>query len=404
VGAGPGGAVAAMFLGKAGIPCLLVDKAIFPRDKICGDALSGKVIEVLKKLKPSIISELMKKEIQIASYGVKFIAPNLKELIIPIINDTRNQGEPLGFVSRRADFDNFLIQQAKEFNSIDLLQGCTIDSYIQKENGWILTSKDKDIEIEARLLIIADGAHSYFARHIAGIKVEPSHFCAGIRSYYRGIADMNPSNFIELYFLREFLPGYFWIIPLPNGFANVGVGMRSDHLSAKKINLKKKMIEIILKYPTLRKRFENAEPIEEVKGFGLPLGSKSRKISGYHFMLIGDAASLIDPFTGEGIGNAMVSGMLAAERAVKCISQNNFSNSYLEGYDEKVNRALWNGMCISSRLQKLAKYPWLFNLIVGRGNRSKLLAETISYIFVDSNMGKRLKNPMFYLKVLFTNK
>jgi flavin-dependent dehydrogenase len=91
--------------------------------------------------------------------------------------------------------------------------------------------------------------------------------------------------------------------------------MRADVVGKKKLNLKKEFEKIIASHPAIAPRFREAEQIGEVKLYGLPLGSKKRQLSGDHYMLTGDAAMLIDPFTGEGIGNAMMSGMLAAQQA-----------------------------------------------------------------------------------------
>ena len=183
------------------------------------------------------------------------------------------------------------------------------------------------------------------------------------------------SNYIELHFLKEFLPGYLWIFPLPNGEANVGVGMRSDVISKKKINLKKEMMNIIKPYPALKERFIDAELVDDIKGFGLPLGSKKRKISGDNYILIGDAASLIDPFTGEGIGNAMICGMKAAETIINDSSKNRFSSNALISYDEKVYNRLWKELLLSYRMQQLVRFPWLFNFIVKKANNNKTVGQ-----------------------------
>ena len=93
-----------------------------------------------------------------------------------------------------------------------------------------------------------------------------------------------------------------------DGKANVGIGMLSSHISQKKINLKVVLQKLIETHPQLKDRFINAKALESIKGFGLPLGSKKRRLSGDRYVLTGDAASLIDPFSGEGIGNAIRSG------------------------------------------------------------------------------------------------
>jgi len=401
VGAGPGGAVTAMFLAKAGINCILVDKAKFPRDKVCGDALSGKVVEVLKKLDPAIIEKLDKEKHQVGSWGVTFVAPNLKELRVPFRKEVGKETLPPGFLSKRMDFDNFLIEQVKRYKEITLLEECEIIDYAKDPNGWLLKSKDDKYNISSKLILLADGAHSKFSRHHAGIEVEPNHYCAGIRAYYKNVKGLDAENFIELHFLKDFLPGYFWIFPLANGYANVGVGMRSDKVSKKKINLKKEMLHIIEKYPQLKSRFEGAELIGDIKGYGLPLGSKQRQLSGDSYMLIGDAGALIDPFTGEGIGNAMTSGMLAAEAVQECITQNDFSAKATAKYHSMVYSKLGSELKISYKMQQLINVPWLFNLVVNRATKNKTLSETISCMFEDLNMRDKLRQKSFYFRLLF---
>ncbi|MFL5731057.1 MAG: NAD(P)/FAD-dependent oxidoreductase, partial [Cytophagaceae bacterium] len=158
---------------------------------------------------------------------------------------------------------------------ITLLEGCQTEHYERNEQGFLVTFKDKS-QVQCKLLISADGAHSSFAKTFGKIKMEHEHYSAGIRAYYKGVKGMDADNFIELHFLKDFLPGYFWIFPLPGGMANVGVGMRSDKVSDKKINLKQELKRILQDYPALKERFADAEPVGEVKGFGLPLGSKKK--------------------------------------------------------------------------------------------------------------------------------
>jgi geranylgeranyl reductase family protein len=399
IGAGPGGATTALFLAKAGIKTLLIDKAIFPRDKICGDALSGKVVEVLKKLDPAIILDFVQEENQIGSYGVNFIAPNLQVLHVPFGTNKDKLKNAPGFLSKRVHFDNYLIDIVKSNPLIELIENCSVNNFQKTKSGWKLISDNYEIDTE--LLIDASGAQSLFARHQAGIAKDDKHYCAGLRAYYKNVKGLDPENYIELHFLKEFLPGYLWIFPLPNGEANVGVGMRSDVISKKKINLKKEMLNIIKTYPALKERFIDAELVDDIKGFGLPLGSKKRKISGDNYILIGDAASLIDPFTGEGIGNAMICGMKAAETIINDSSKNRFSSNALISYDEKVYNRLWKELLLSYRMQQLVRFPWLFNFIVKKANNNKTLSETISCMFEDVDLRKKLKQPSFYFKLLF---
>lgn len=408
LGAGPGGAAAALFLAKEGIPCVIVDKAIFPRDKVCGDALSGKVVEILNRYDRKLVERLSNDSIQLNCWGVTFVAPNLEELSIPFRNKPKDPEKAReiapGFISKRVDFDNFMVEELKKHGSIQLIQGVDIDKFERKEGGFSLQDKDGNHHIQAKLVIDASGAHSQFAKKIGGLEVEKEHHCAGLRWYYEGVEGMKEGNYIELHFLKDFLPGYFWIFPLANGQCNVGVGMRSDYVSKKRINLKQELQDIIQKYPQLRERFKNAKPVDDIRGYGLPLGSKQRKISGDNYMLVGDAASLIDPFTGEGIGNAILSGYTAAQQAKTAIEGKDFSSAGLKDYDLAIYRRLGGELKLSYRMQRLVKYPWLFNFVVRKANRNKTLRETIMVMFEDIDLRDRLRKPSFYFKLLFSGK
>jgi geranylgeranyl reductase family protein len=404
IGAGPGGAAAALFLAKAGVACTLVDKAVFPRDKVCGDALSGKVVEVLHKLDPSLVEEIAVEPQHLGSWGVVFVAPNTNALRVPFKRqyDTAREKAP-GYIARRTDFDNLLVRKCKASPLIEVVEGLGLTAFTRTDGRWELRDEAGTLRYQARIVLVADGAHSRFAREVHGVQLEPKHHCAGIRAYYKGVTGMDGDNFIELHFLKDFLPGYFWIFPLPGGYANVGVGMRTDKVSARKLNLKTELPRILAAYPQLKERFANATLEGPVRGYGLPLGSKRRKISGDGYLLIGDAASLIDPFTGEGIGNALYSGHFAAEQAVRALAADDVSAQFMAAYDKAVYARLWNELKLSHRMQQLVRFPWLFNLVVNKARRNRTLSETISCMFEDLDMRDRLRSPMFYFKLLFDN-
>ncbi len=405
LGAGPGGAMAALFLHKEGVDCVVVDKAVFPRDKICGDALSGKVVEVLNRYDRALTDKLALRKESLPCWGVTFVAPDLEALSIPfqLSGNGQERERAPGFISRRMDFDNFLVDEVRGKDGIRLMEGCEIKSFERNADGYLFTAAD-GTTIQARMVIVADGAHSRFAKEVAGIEVEKEHYCAGVRAYYEGVEGIADGNYIELHFLKDLLPGYFWIFPLPDGGANVGLGIRSDYASKRRINLRKELPELIKRYPQLQERFKNARLTDEIRGYGLPLGSKKRPISGDHYLLVGDAASLIDPFTGEGIGNAMLSGMLAAQQAVKAVQAGRFDAAFQQPYDQAIFRRLWPELKLSYRMQRLVNYPWLFNFVVRKANRNRVLRETITVMFEDIDLRDRLRKPSFYFQLLFSGK
>ncbi|MEV4882727.1 geranylgeranyl reductase family protein [Chitinophaga ginsengisegetis] len=402
IGAGPGGATAALQLAQLGIECIVVDKAVFPRDKVCGDGLSGKVLTLLERIDKGIGQRLQEAMFKADSWGVTFVAPNRIGMDIPYrLGYQEDKSNPRGFVCKRIDFDNFLVDEMKRRSEIRLFEGTSIDKYELKPDGYHLSSKDGSFKVKADVVIVANGAHSGFTRDVAGIKMEPKHYVAGIRAYYKGITGLHKDNFIELHFLKNMLPGYIWIFPLPNGEANVGVGMLSNSARNKKVNLKQLMLDTIATDPVMKERFKNAELTGSIDGYGLPLGSKKRKLHGERYMLVGDAGFLIDPFTGEGIGNALYSGRIAAQQAAAAIAANDYSDTFFNAYDEHVYRILGPELQVSTKLQKLIKYPWLFNMLMKMGSRNKQLKDLMSCMFHEVDLRKKLGQPMFYVKLLF---
>lgn len=410
VGAGPAGCATSLFLSKLKIHHTIIDKAVFPRDKICGDALSGKVVYVLKQLDENILSSFGNKPNEfLPSWGVKFVAPNGKGIDIPFKqNKTADMSAP-GFISRRMDFDNTLFQLLnREFATV--LQGTALKEVKQHAKGIDLIceqetpSGKEPITFEnVQMVVGAEGDRSIIGKKLAGIQKDNLHYCAGIRAYYKGVKNLHPENFIELHFLEDMLPGYFWIFPMANGMANVGAGILSDTASKKKINLREDMLRAIKNNPTIKERFADAELEGKIEGWGLPLGSKQRPLSGNNFLLTGDAGSLIDPFTGEGIGNALYSGMLAAAHIEQCVKQNNYSASHNKAYDKAFYDRQWDELKLSHTMQKLCKYPWLFNFVVNKAHKNKTLRETISCMFEDLDLRAKLRNPLFYFKLLLND-
>jgi flavin-dependent dehydrogenase len=181
----------------------------------------------------------------------------------------------------------------------------------------------------------------------------------------------------------------------------VGIGMLSSVVSKKRINLKTILKALIENNPHLNDRFKNAKPLEVAKGYGLPLGSKKRKISGDRFLLLGDAASLIDPFTGEGIGNAIRSGRVAADHIVKALKVNDFSGSFNTAYDDEIYRKMWPELRVSRALQNLCRYPRLFNSVVRKANKSRYIHDVLIDALAHTKKKRALLHPSFYYHLLF---
>lgn len=389
VGGGPGGSTCASILGKEGKSVLLLEKARFPRDKTCGDAISGslrvqKDMGLIEKIKAADHAQIM---------GVEFSSPEGVVLDIPFENG--------GFCCRRYVYDNIVFQEA--LNHADVIQEFTVIS-LKMENGKVtgIVGKHKDgaeEQMDAKLVIGADGAYSVVAQETGCHDLDDRHTITAVRAYYNNVKGLK--GFIELHFVNEILPGYFWIFPLENGMCNVGVGMVDKDMKKKKLNMTSSMFEIIKNNPLFKERFEGAEMLpQSVKGWRLPVGSKRRKMHGDGFMLVGDAAGLIDPFTGEGIANSMLSGQKAAEWAVKALNSNDFSAEFLKGYEDDVWDHIGPKMKTSYKLQRIGSIKFLTNLVIRKAARSNQIRASLKSMVDDIEERKNLVNPAFYLKLL----
>lgn len=404
IGAGPAGAGTSFFLTKYGIPHIVIEKEQFPRDKVCGDACSGKTALVINRADPQWLSEILADPNSfLPSWGITFVAPNGKPLDIPFTTSRTADTKAPGFTVPRLTFDNFLFRKMPS-PYCTIFQQATVSAIVQR-NGSVTVSmahNGDEYTITAPVIIGADGDKSIVRKKFLDENVVQKTYAVGLRAYYEGVTDMHHDNFIELHFLEEVLPGYLWIFPLPNGMANVGVGILSERIREKKINLREQMLSAIKNNPRIAPRFANARLVDKIQGWGLPLAMERQPLSGDNFILTGDAACLIDPFSGEGIGNALYSGMLAAAAIKEAKEQNDFSAAFLKkAYDDVVYKRLGNELKISATLQRLCKYPWLFNFVVNKAYKSRSLRNTISCMFTDMDLRGQLSKPSFYFKILF---
>lgn len=395
VGAGPAGCTCAYQLAGKGIKVAIVEKEIFPRDKTCGDALSTDVVNQLHRIDPALAQQFKERVEKRTSRGIRFFSPNNKRLDIGLSDDLSSS-----FIAKRIDFDNFYFDQVRHRPGIDVYVDCKVEEIEALENEIIVTTQKK--KFSAKVVVGADGAYSIVTKKLTDHKVEKDHYCAGLRQYYENVSGFHQDDFIELHFYEGILPGYFWIFPLPNNQANVGLAMLSSEVIKQKVNLKEKLSDIIQHHPAVAPRFKNAKPLESIKGFGLPLGSKKRICSGHRFLLLGDAAGLIDPFTGEGIGNAIRSGRIAAAHLIKAFEQHRFDAEFNTAYDEEIYGKMWKELRIGRSMQQLLRYPKLVNFVFNKAIKNQSVRSLLTSMLGDVDIKKELLKPSFYIKLIFS--
>jgi geranylgeranyl reductase family protein len=398
VGAGPAGSAAAIFATQGGLRTLLLDKATFPRDKVCGDALSGKSLNILRQLN---LTQQLEEIPQTRIDGVIFSSPSGEKISVKF--RSLNPGETLyGYVSKRIDFDHFLFQKAKSQAALTIEDFQTENIIHNHELIGIkgrATGDGAEQEFFGKIIIGADGYKSFISQQMGLYHYDTRHTLVALRAYYRGVEGL--SDFIEIHFVKESLPGYFWIFPLAGGMANVGIGMRHLDIKKRKIDLFE-VLDAAVHSPNFRERFRQAELVEKIKGWNLPTGSIFRRNHTDQVLLAGDAAGLIDPFTGEGIGNALVSAQLAVKVAAAAIAAGDTSRQRLSEYDALLKQALGSELKLSYRLQKIGThFPVLLNLVIRKAVKSPKVAEWISSMIAEEVSKRDLTNPLTYLKLLW---
>jgi len=399
VGGGPAGSSAAIFARRAGLRPLLVDKETFPRDKICGDALSGKSVAILRELNLlEKIAELPGALIQ----SIIFSGPDHTSFKIDL-RATKLEKSLKGFVIRRQILDEFMFREAQAAGAETIEDFVVTDLIFDqgKVAGIIGKRRDsaKEIKFYAPVVFGADGYNSIVARKLKLYRHDPKHWVVALRCYYENVADLD--NQIELHYVDEVIPGYFWIFPLENGFANVGIGMLHAYIKSRNIDLRRALRDTI-ENPYFRDRFTGARALEKPVGWNLPVGSIRRRSYGDGFLLLGDAAGLIDPFTGEGIGNAMYSAKYAIQTILDAREMNDYSAQFLSRYEDNLWQAIGNELKVSTKLQKIGRYRPLLNLVINKAASNSEVSNIIAGMLTNEVPRKRLANPLFYMKLLFS--
>ena len=358
IGAGPAGAACALGLRNSGLRVALLDKATFPRDKVCGDAIPGHALKALRQLDPAFADSLWQLQPLDAVRQSRLVAPDGGSLEL--------QWKLPSFNCPRETFDDALMALVRTHAPASAVLENTSLKGLHIAADHVRLQPVQGPEITCQLVIGCDGANSVVGRKLLPEpRLARAHHCVGVRAYFEDIAGAE-SGTTEFFLTRDYLAGYIWLFPVGQGRYNVGLGMLAEVVAEHKVDLKQTLQRLLTTHPALAGRFAQARQLGPTVGFGLPLGGgRVRPISGERFMLCGDAASLIDPLQGHGIDTAIQSGMLAAGQAAACFAKQDFSAGHLAGYDAQVTQKIGNKLAKSYRLMRfLSTKPWLVNAAV----------------------------------------
>ncbi len=305
VGGGPGGACAAASLLGRDPRCsvMVVDKSTFPRDKCCGDGIGPGVVEVAERLG---LTGLLDSEVAIG--GCTVIGPGsvMVDSELPLIKGRRVQG----YVVPRTVFDERLLANATG-RGAELVTARFTGTWMAGDRRIVeLSTPDGTRTVAAKLLVGADGASSRVRRALGVGRNGDRTTGIAIRSYVDVVSEPTDTARLLFEFNEALLPAYAWYFPNGKGIANVGLGLPVADHKRRHSDLSALLAQFL---EQLRSRgFVLSEPRAE-RTYLLPLAFRLPRLAHERAVLLGDAASMINPLSGEGIFYAMAAGEMLAE-------------------------------------------------------------------------------------------
>ncbi|RJP28464.1 MAG: geranylgeranyl reductase family protein [Actinobacteria bacterium] len=308
VGAGPGGSATACSLVARGFRVLMVDKETFPREKICGDGIAPRAVHSLYHL--GLREELAGRFKRTA--GIRFYATHggLTEVRYPMGSHFPDHG----YVVPRRELDAILLARAEALGA-EVMQGCRVTGLLPEKGGRIpgvvAECGGEAMELAGRFIIGADGPSSLVGKEMGLLSDNPLYMGVSVRCYMSGVKGV--SDFLEIYPEDAITPSCGWIFPVDEKTANVGVGFMLYAREKRKINLNRVFDDFAQRTRHAAAKLREAKPLCKLRGAMLRVGMGGATSRRANVLLVGDAASLTNPISGEGITYALESGRWAGE-------------------------------------------------------------------------------------------
>jgi len=337
-GGGPAGSAAAWRAASAGARVLVVDKAKFPRDKPCGDGLTPRAVASIGAL--GLENELKKFN------RVEKLRVHGAQRTLTFDWPASDSFPDHGYVVARTDLDEMLLRHAQDAGAevreetaarAPIVEGGSVRGLVVRRNG-------QDEEIRGPIVVAADGASSRVARALGMVMDAKRPIGLAVRAHFDANRPAADDEVIESYLeLRDehaLLPGYGWIFPMGGSRINVGVGILSTYKGWRDVNTAHLMEAFMRSLP----RDWNLPDISslresgQLKGWRLPMGLGVRSPWRPGVLACGDAAGVVNPFNGEGISEAVESGVVGAEVALMALG--GAGPHDLSAYERKLDE-LW---------------------------------------------------------------
>ena len=375
IGAGPSGSNAAISYKKLNpdLKIALVDKAIFPRDKSCGDAFGPGVISALKRFGNEHILEDEPEVVSTTLFGPKNIG------IQNYIPEVKNKEDSIVYVIPRFDLDNRILNLAKE-EEVETFEGYRFSKFFNNEESVSVEieneAKEKYI-LEAKLLVGADGANSRVRKSLNLKQNSDWNKAIAIRAY------IDSPNYLEIFKERTLMfeinvsaiKGYAWAFPSKGDLLNIGIGVPLSVFKKEKMDIKN-LLNVFVK--TLEGRGVIVENLRMEKSFMLPFASSRPKLGHNRVALIGDAGSMINPMSGEGIFYGMEAGFLLANATHQLINESgSVLNKGITKYEKVFNKRFGKHFLSCSLARLVFQSPFMTKRLL---NIASLDQHTIDFV------------------------